>query len=406
MSALPFTPLTITPRPTESPHAHSPSRREGAGGRVPDAPHPAATPIQQHALSPSQRAASEEPEAWPDSPAPLPHSSPALLPFTPSDQSAAAILDDFASQDHTLRGIAIKYDTTLESLTLWLARPDIAQRLHALESACATRARLVVANNLAAIANKLLHLLDESKLDHESIHRVPAATPHAFAARMQSRESARKTANLLLRIARYTPLPTHPTRPDAPPPAPPLPAQRGEVPESARAVRGRDAHELAISTDLPEDLTNPTRKRGAAAAHLAPQAPEDQQHRIAPPLPARRGEDRLAKGQAGEGTDAHLMAHAVQNTAAAPTTTPTRQRDVTAALLPASPSEIPALPSPERERAGLRSAESWTVARELAATPAARSAPRPATHPLAHQLSQHTREPAEAASRAPPSTPN
>jgi hypothetical protein len=272
MSALPFTPLTITPRPTESLRAHSPSQMGArAGGWVPSVTNNAASPNQPHALSPSHDAASEEAEGWPDpdSPAPLLPSSPAPLPFTPSLETTAAIIDDFAAQDETLRGIAIKYETTLESLTLWLARPDIAQRIHALESACATRARLVVANNLAAIANKLLHLLDEAKLDHESIHRVPAATHHAFAARMQSRESARKTANLLLRIARFTPLPSNPT----PSPAPPRPAKRevgGEVPESARAVRGRDAHEPAATIEFTEAPTNPTRKRGATDAPLVP----------------------------------------------------------------------------------------------------------------------------------------
>ncbi|MFN9974509.1 MAG: hypothetical protein ACK58T_31920, partial [Phycisphaerae bacterium] len=146
MSALPFTPLTITPRATESQHAHSPC----------------------------QRAESVEAEGWPDSDSPTPFPI-----FSPDETTAAAIIDHYAAQDLTLRDIADKYETTLESLTLWLARPDIAHRLHALESACAARARLVVANNLAAIANKLLHLLDEAKLDHESIHRVPAATHHA-----------------------------------------------------------------------------------------------------------------------------------------------------------------------------------------------------------------------------------
>ncbi|HEX8875564.1 MAG TPA: hypothetical protein VF777_02370 [Phycisphaerales bacterium] len=245
MSALPFTPLTITPRPAASPHALPPSQREGAGGRA-------------------------------DSPAPLFPSSPVPL-FSPDETTAAAIINDFAAQDLTLRDIADNYETTLESLTLWLARPDIKERLFALESACAARARLVVANNLAAIANKLLHLLTESKLDHESIHRVPAATHHAFAARMQSRESARKTANLLLRIARYVP-----PSPTAPPPRAPSPRSR-EV----------------------------------------------------------GGEDRLAKGQATcqatEGSDAYLNADAVQAKTAAtplPTTTPTRQRGSTNAPCP------------------------------------------------------------------------
>ncbi|MFN9972186.1 MAG: hypothetical protein ACK58T_20080, partial [Phycisphaerae bacterium] len=276
--------------------ALSPSRREGAGGRVLSVTTAASSPHEPDALPPSQREGAGG-RACLDSPTPLLPSSPAPL-FCPNDPTAAAIINDFAAQDETLRGIALKYDTTLESLTLWLARPDIKERIFALESACAARARLVVANNLAAIANKLLHLLTESKLDHESIHRVPAPTNHAFAARMQSRESARKTANLLLRIARY--IPSANPAPHAPPPS-----------------------------------RNPTRQRGVTAAHIALQTPEDQQHSPAPPLPARRGEDRLAAGQAGEGTDAHLSAHAVQYKAAAPTTNPTPQRVTTTTPHPA-----------------------------------------------------------------------
>ena len=351
MSALPITPLTITPRPTESRRPNSPSQREGAGGWVPIATNNPAPPDQPNADSPSQREGAGG-RADLDPPAPLLPSSPAPLPFSPSHQAAAAIIDDFGAQDLTLRDIADKYETTLELLTLWLARPDIARRLSAFESACATRARLVVANNLAAIANKLLHLLDEAKLDHESIHRVPVATPHAFAARMQSRESARKTANLLLRIARFTPL----------------------------ARTGKPAS--------------------------------------APPLPAKRGEDRLAKGQAGEGTDAHLDADAVQYTAAAPATPPTRQREVTAPSLPAAPSEIPnptsdipnptsnipASTSPEREGAGLPRAESPALA-HISAAHAATDATHRASPPSDHRRSHLPREPAATPSRAPPKTP-
>jgi hypothetical protein len=146
---------------------------------------------------------------------------------------------------------------------------------------------------------------------------------------MQSRESARKTANLLLRIARYTPLSTQPTHPTPTPT--PTPPNR-----------------------------SPTRKRGVADAPFALQAPDDQQQSIAPPLPAQRGEDRLATGQAGEGKDAHLSAHAVRFTAAAPTTNPTRQRGTTHAPTPTplpdnqqlSSAPLPALTSPERERVG------------------------------------------------------
>ncbi|MBY0113717.1 MAG: hypothetical protein K2Y21_12930 [Phycisphaerales bacterium] len=80
------------------------------------------------------------------------------------------------------------------------------------------------------------------------------------------------------------------------------------------------------------------------------------------PRPAQRGEDRLAKGQAGEGNETHLNTHAVQYTTAAaplPSTNPTRQRGATDASITHPipdhqplPSPSPVLTSPERERVG------------------------------------------------------
>ncbi|MBY0111343.1 MAG: hypothetical protein K2Y21_00870 [Phycisphaerales bacterium] len=282
MSALPFTPLTITPRPAASPHAHSPSQREGAGGR-------AASDSDAAVLLPS----SLDP-----------------LHFNPSAATAATIINELASNEITLLDIADRHETTLEALTLWMIRPDIAERLSALEYACARRARLTVANNLNAIANTLLHLLAEAKDDHASVHRVPAATHHAFAARMQSRESARKSANLLLRIARYTPLadvaPTNPTR------------ERGATPTSQ-----------AQPTPSNQPLSHP------ASAHLS----------------APRRDDRFAPGETGEWSSACLNATAFQRQAPTNPTrergaTPTSQAQPTPSNQPLSPPASTHLPAP------------------------------------------------------------
>jgi hypothetical protein len=243
MSALPRTPLTITPRPAASPHAHSPSQREGAGGR----------------------AASDSDAA------PPPPSSSDPLHFNPSATTAATIVNELASNEITLLDIADRHETTLEALTLWMIRPDIAERLNALESACARRARLTVANSLNAIANTLLHLLAEAKDDHASVHRVPAATHHAFAARMQSRESARKAANLLLRIARYTPLADN---------APPTPHHPKKNP-----TRQRDVSDAPLAppprSAQPTHAATPTTPTTAPVTHPSAATPRP----IVAPLP-------------------------------------------------------------------------------------------------------------------------
>ena len=263
MSALPRTPLTITPRPAASPHAHSPSQREGAGGWVPTATDHAASHDHSHAHSPSQREGAggrarldSDPDLTPPHPVtPSPSHDPLPI-FHPSATTAATIINELASNEITLLDIADRHETTLEALTLWMIRPDIAERLNAFESACARRARLTVANSLNAIANTLLHLLAEAKDDHASVHRVPAATHHAFAARMQSRESARKAANLLLRIARYTPLADN---------APPTPHHPKKNPTRERAVSDaplapppRSAQPTNAATPTTAPVTHPS----------------------------------------------------------------------------------------------------------------------------------------------------
>src|SRR5262245_22232999 len=66
--------------------------------------------------------------------------------------------------------IADKADTTLETLTLWLARPDIAQRITNLSSALALRTRL----QAAAILPSVVQMLGGIVSSHEAEEsRVP-----------------------------------------------------------------------------------------------------------------------------------------------------------------------------------------------------------------------------------------
>jgi hypothetical protein len=131
-------------------------------------------------------------------------------------------------------------------------------------------------------------------------HNLRRETPKSRREQDREQESTRRAATLLYRIANFTPK-TLTLPASTPPPAPPLPAPRevgGEVLESARAVGGRDA---PIAPPTPENPplpnTNPTRKRGATSAPIAPPPTKDQSHpQPAAPHPASPSPEQAQAG--------------------------------------------------------------------------------------------------------------
>ncbi|MCC6951695.1 MAG: hypothetical protein IT433_09645 [Phycisphaerales bacterium] len=126
-------------------------------------------------------------------------------PFYPDPAQTDALISAIASDfNSSLAGLAEEYNTTLESLTLWMTRPDVAERLDALQSACAARVRLVAANFLPLAVETLRSVLADFRELHCNA-LCDTSSPRAMATRARAAENARRAASTLLRLAHFTP---------------------------------------------------------------------------------------------------------------------------------------------------------------------------------------------------------
>ena len=156
---------------------------------------------------------------------------PQTLPFNPPSNSIPAILDSLASSCLSLLQIAHAHNTTLDALTTWMTRPDIAERLDELHLLAAQRARLVAAQHLAAAAEALASIVHTGMSRAESASLDPT-NPRHLALRLRQRESIRRAATTILRISTYSPRPAwqRPVgRTSCPPTVPPVPRLSGSA---------------------------------------------------------------------------------------------------------------------------------------------------------------------------------
>ncbi|MFA6046378.1 MAG: hypothetical protein WC718_15445, partial [Phycisphaerales bacterium] len=130
-----------------------------------------------------------------------------LTPFTPTREIADQVIDALGSPDNTLREVASDFNTTVEALTLWMTRPDIADRLNAIHSAVTYRSRLIATNFLPGVVRLLNSIIDNHLADEHGHEPVPLSREPRL-----HRENVRKAAALIFRIS-------HALAPP-PPPAP------------------------------------------------------------------------------------------------------------------------------------------------------------------------------------------
>jgi len=114
--------------------------------------------------------------------------------FNPRDpRQIQSILDLFTNPDLSLRDIADQSNTTLQALTLWLARPDITEQLLDLECASVRRARFNISFALPKIANALSQSLEQATTEAEHLDRLANNFP-GFTLRLCYREKIRQVA--------------------------------------------------------------------------------------------------------------------------------------------------------------------------------------------------------------------
>lgn len=163
-------------------------------------------------LTPAQRAQAADPK-----PAHIPPAN-RLTPrardlfFDPPPEIANQIFSALLNPYFSFANTASEHNTTLEALSAWLARPDIAERIDNLTGALASRLRLITVDRLHHAVDACTIILQEYKdaACHEAgirEGRAGSADEH----NRRDRETARKTSILMLRFARFDPL-AHKTR--------------------------------------------------------------------------------------------------------------------------------------------------------------------------------------------------
>jgi len=204
--------------------------------------------------------------------------------FDPPEPLASQILLELSDPDTPMSKIAERSNTTLDLFTCWLTRPDIAQRLATLSTAYAARATLQICKLLPAVAQSLIHSIQNHDAEESRLALEQGATglppPSGSPAtdrfyltdllrlldqRRRARESNRKAAWLLLRIARFDPN-AHsrsPSRPEAP-------SEKSNSRSRNERLRGGSSARRAPTTGSGAESPATSKHRGAGGSSVHP----------------------------------------------------------------------------------------------------------------------------------------
>ncbi len=163
--------------------------------------------------SPSYFSTLIPPHAPPISDEPFPSAAPdapkqarRVLGFDPDHETADKIFKAFYSHNSTFGDIAYDNGCSIEALSLWMARPDIAERMANLNSASAARLRLVGIHRLHHALEALSVILREfndSACYEAAIQEGRGASASSHYRR--DRETACRAAALVMRLANFDP---------------------------------------------------------------------------------------------------------------------------------------------------------------------------------------------------------
>jgi hypothetical protein len=207
---------------------------------------------------------------------------PKTLTFNPTPDLEAKLLDALFSEHHSLASVATLAATSIEALTLWLARPVVRTRIAEVESFAAWRVRFVSTMHLTKSLHALTQVLENPNF--EALSRAPDA-PHAAPApaatttsnsssrlspeertaifRHRTYESVRRAATTLVHLARFKPIgPTAVLSANADPQtrAAGSPRSSAATGPSAQGVpptpKPQPAHSARLPANLPAVLSN------------------------------------------------------------------------------------------------------------------------------------------------------
>lgn len=192
-----------------------------------------------------------------------------LIVFNPPPNKCAEVLEDLTDPGHSLRSIAVRHSISVEALSLWLARPEVAESLAAMHTAAAQRAQLVATIQLTRAVPVLLTSIQA--YESEEAHFPLQNSSVAIRARVMHRSAALRAIHLLHTIAH----PTNAPRKQAPSP----PAQRHHAPSTASSL---------TQAPFPASHPQPSPTPAPQPAHASPPASDVHQHAprtLTPPAP-------------------------------------------------------------------------------------------------------------------------
>jgi hypothetical protein len=201
--------------------------------------------------------------------------------FSPAPEVADALLAAVADPTLSFHDLAAALGTTAQALSAWMIRPEIRERLETTDSVITWRTRLTASAQLTAVVKTLTNIL--ANFNARSAPGAPAPRAgsepddwiatlgrhdddprsklRALELQLRDEDTARKSAQLLLRLASVRPVAAHDqltpaipraTRP-ASEPAPTQSTPAPPAPEPALAIEEL----LAISQSLADQVRPP-----------------------------------------------------------------------------------------------------------------------------------------------------
>ena len=184
--------------------------------------------------------------------------------FIPTDHERRLLLELLQSPQESLESIANELKITLAALTIFLATDDAATLFAQADLANARRARTAAAAHLEKCVGALALIIDDFISD--VTHNLQRETPKSRREQDRQKETTRRAATLLYRIANFTPrtitAPVITAAPHSPSPGGGREGAGGWVPNAP--VNETNA---LPSQALPNK--NPTRERGVTPAPIA-----------------------------------------------------------------------------------------------------------------------------------------
>lgn len=194
--------------------------------------------------------------------------NPSAAIFSPPDPDA--VLSSLANPEVSFAQVARTHATTIDALSAWLATTNILERLDTLDQRTSRITRFLATRQLPIATDLLATIALQLDVFLKGFTSTSASTstPRTRESHRRAIETARKTAALILRLARFTP--------GAPKITAPAERSRPAVPISAAPASPTPSHAQEDDPLSPQSLAELQSLLASLAAHQSTSQPSIQ----------------------------------------------------------------------------------------------------------------------------------